>query len=147
MAVEDVSGRLFEEIVMKLHNKIECERGKNEARYYLKWANGILVFFPKGLRNLAVQGYGRIIALQGTELADFYFAQLKELFRLEQKNAKQSAFPLTTRAAEEGAELLCSGTGKGTMMVRLLKKVFPGNAKSKRLAEELFQKLREQLSR
>lgn len=144
---QNLSERPFEEIVMGLHGRIKRERGTKEARHYLKWANGILVFFPKGLRNIAVSGYGRVIASQGTELADFYFAQLKELFRLEQKNAKQGAFPLTTRAAEECAELLCSGTGKGSMMGRLLKRVFPGNAKSKRLAEELFQRLREQLSR
>lgn len=144
---QDISERPFEEIVMGLHSLIERERGTKEARHYLKWANGILVFFPKGLRNIAVSGYGRVIASQGTGLADFYFAQLKDLFRLEQKNAKQGAFPLTARAAEEGAELLCSEAGKGSMMGRLLKKVFPGNAKSKRESEELFQRLGEQLSR
>lgn len=142
--MEDVSGRPFEEVVMELHSRIERERGKKEARHYLKWANGILVFFPKGLRNIVVSGYGRIIASQGTGLADFYFAQLKELFRLEQKNAKQSAFPLTTKAAEGCVELLCKIRG-GSRVMRLLREKLLGQ-KSKRESEELFQKLREQLS-
>ncbi len=136
--------RLFEEIVMELHSQIEREMGKKEARHYLKWANGILVFFPKGLRNLVVRGYGRIIARSGTELGDFYLNQLKELFRLEQKKAKKG-FPLTTRAAEDCAELLCED-GSGSRIMRLFRKRVLGQ-KSKRKAEELFQKLKKELTR
>ena len=135
----DVDERPFEELVMELHSKIGREMGKKAARHYLKWANGILVFFPKDLRNIVVQGYGRIIAHSGTELGDFYFSHLKELFRLEQKKARKD-FPLTARAAEEGATLLCEGTA-GPRVVRLLRTLVLGK-KLKRNAEELFQKLK-----
>lgn len=140
---KSLAGRPFEEVVMELHSQIERETGKREARHYLQWANGILVFFPKGLRNIAVHNYGRIIASQGTELADFYFAQLKELFRLEQKRGKKK-FPLTTRAAEEAAELLCEGT-TGLRVMRLLRRRLLGQ-RSKGKAEELFKTLKEQLN-
>lgn len=140
---EAIAQRQFEGIVMELHSRIEENAGKREARHYLQWANGILVFFPKGLRNTVVQGYGRIIASQGTELADFYFAQLKELFRLEQKRGKKK-FPLTARAAEEGAELLCRDAGSSRVMGLLRGRVL--GQRSKRRAEELFKTLKEQLN-
>jgi len=131
-------GQPFEQVVMGLHGEIEKRRGKTDARHYLKWANGILVFFPKELRNTVVEGYGRVIAFRGSSLADHYLDHLKELFRLEKESESKKGFPLTERAAKEGAEVLTLESVGAAQ--KFLHRLMP--SKSQQDADDLFVSIR-----
>ena len=139
----EAEGLPFEEIVAGIRDSIREERGPREARHYMKWANGILVFFPKGLRTTVVRGYGHVIAARGTGLADLYLDHLKELYRLEKEAKKDTGFPLTSKAAERAATILSGAAQKPGLFAPLiapLKKLFSGRTaeKHKQEAEQAF---------
>lgn len=142
--------KAFEDIVSELRERIEREVGSREAFHYIKWANGILVFFPEGLRSIVVEGYGNIIAAHGTELADLYLNHLKELYRAEQEASKKAPFTLTRKAAVEGAALLSQCAPAGPKLVRKLRRmvmwILPQRARLKKETEELFRSMEMQLN-
>ena len=143
--------KAFEDIVSELRERIEREVGSGEAFHYIMWANGILVFFPEGLRSIVVEGYGNIIAAHGIELADLYLNHLKELYRAEQEASKKGSFSLTRKAAVEAAALLSTCAPSGPKLVRKMRRMvmwlLPQRARLKRETKELFRSMEMQLNR
>src|SRR3989304_2720695 len=82
--------RPFEEIAVEWRDRIQKIYGKADGLRFMEMANGILVLYPKGLRETVLMLYGNVMYSQGRTVADDFIERLRQLFLTERSTGARS---------------------------------------------------------
>jgi len=82
--------RPFEEIAVEWRDRIQTTYGKADGLRFMEMANGILVLYPKGLRETVLVLYGNVMYSQGRTVADDFIERLRQLFLTERSTGART---------------------------------------------------------